>query len=199
MINFVDVSKHFGSKAILKHVTLQLPSPGMIALTGVSGAGKTTIGRMLLGLDTDYEGQIRGVPESRACVFQEERLLPQLTATQNVLFVNPKVHESQLRDAFDALGLAGERDTCVTKLSGGMRRRVSVLRALLSDAELIVMDEAMKGLDAAVARRTAQFIRQSVQGRTLIYITHSRDEIAWLGLNPIFCVEDGRLFQTENA
>ncbi len=193
MIELRGVSKRFGGKRILDGVNLRLDAPGMTALTGASGAGKTTVGRMLLGLDADYEGQISGVPEAHACVFQEDRLLPQLTAAQNVRFVNPKLTEARMGAAFAEMGLAGEAGAPVSTLSGGMRRRVGILRALLSGAAFIVMDEPMKGLDAPVAGRAARIIREAMRGRTLLYITHSPEEIDWLGISAVLRVENGGL------
>ncbi|MDO4357397.1 MAG: ABC transporter ATP-binding protein [Clostridia bacterium] len=196
MIELRGVSKRFGTKRILDGVGLRLDVPGMAALTGASGAGKTTVGRMLLGLDVDYEGEIRGVPDSRACVFQEDRLLPQLTAAQNVQFVRPELTREQMGEAFAALGLRGEVDSRVSELSGGMRRRVSILRALLSGASFVVMDEPMKGLDAPIAREAARYIREAMRGRTLLYITHALEEIEWMGISTVLRVENGSIRRT---
>lgn len=196
MIELRGVSKRFGTKRILDGVGLRLDVPGMAALTGASGAGKTTVGRMLLGLDVDYEGEIRGVPDSRACVFQEDRLLPQLTAAQNVQFVRPELTREQMGEAFAALGLQGEVDSRVSELSGGMRRRVSILRALLSGASFVVMDEPMKGLDAPIAREAARYMREAMRGRTLLYITHALEEIEWMGISTVLRVENGSIRRT---
>lgn len=193
MIELRGVSKRFGTKRILDGVGLRLDVPGMAALTGASGAGKTTVGRMLLGLDVDYQGEIRGVPDSRACVFQEDRLLPQLTAAQNVQFVRPELTREQMGEAFAALGLRDEVDSRVSELSGGMRRRVSILRALLSGASFVVMDEPMKGLDAPIAREAARYIREAMRGRTLLYITHALEEIEWMGISTVLRVENGSI------
>lgn len=196
MIELRGVSKRFGTKRILDGVGLRLDVPGMAALTGASGAGKTTVGRMLLGLDMDYQGEIRGVPDSRACVFQEDRLLPQLTAAQNVQFVRPELTREQMGEAFAALGLRGEVDSRVSELSGGMRRRVSILRALLSGASFVVMDEPMKGLDAPIAREAARYMREAMRGRTLLYITHALEEIEWMGISTVLRVENGSIRRT---
>ena len=193
MIELIDVTKRFGGKQILNHVHWRLPSPGVTVLTGASGAGKTTVARLLLGLDGDYEGEIRGVPEARSCVFQENRLLDQLTAAQNVRFVNPALSEATLRAAFDAMGMADELQTRAAELSGGMRRRVSILRALLSGAEFVVMDEPMKGLDAARSEAVVRYVRSAARDRTLMYITHSSAEIDWLGADAVWRLDNGRL------
>lgn len=193
MIEIRNLTKRFGEKLILDNVSLNMESPGMTALTGVSGSGKTTLIRLLLRLDNRYDGTIRGVPQKYAAVFQEDRLLKQLTAEQNVRFVRPDMDRTMLQEGFARLGMAGEMDTPVSQLSGGMKRRVSILRALLSDAELIVMDEPMKGLDEAIARRTAEYCQEMLRGRTLIYITHDSDEIAWMGIRRTIHLQNGML------
>lgn len=193
MIEFCNVTKRFGDKLLLETVGLRIETPGMVALIGSSGIGKTTLARMLLGLDRDYSGEIINLPEKRGCVFQEDRLLPQLSAMDNVRFVNPAVSDDALREGFRRLGMENDIHTNVEKLSGGMRRRVSILRALLSDAELIVMDEPMKGLDVAIAKQTAQYCREMLRGRTLLYITHAMEEIEWLGINRVLKLENGKI------
>ena len=127
------------------------------------------------------------------CVFQENRLLDQLTAAQNVRFVNPALSEATLRAAFDAMGMADELQTRAAALSGGMRRRVSILRALLSGAEFVVMDEPMKGLDAARSEAVVRYVRSAARDRTLMYITHSSAEIDWLGADAVWQLDNGRL------
>lgn len=193
MIEFRNVSKRFGDKLLLENGNLHIETPGRIALIGSSGIGKTTLARMLLGLDRDYSGEITGLPEKRGCVFQEDRMLPQLSAMDNLRFVNPTVSDNALREGFRRLGMESDMRTNVEKLSGGMRRRVSILRALLSDAELIVMDEPMKGLDVTIAQQTAQYCREMLQGRTLVYITHAMEEIEWLGIERVLELENAQI------
>lgn len=193
MIEFHGVTKRFDEKLILDHADCRIAFPGKTALIGASGMGKTTVARMLLGLDRDYSGRIAGIPAKKACVFQEDRLLMQLTAEQNVRFVKPDISEEALSEGFDRLGLAQDRHTPVNQLSGGMKRRVSILRALLSDAEMIIMDEPMKGLDEAIARSTAQYCRERTEGRLLLYITHDFDEITWMGIDRTIRLEGGKL------
>lgn len=193
MIKLKNVTKRFGDKLLLDRVDLEIAAGESVALTGASGIGKTTLARILLGLERDFEGEISGLPEKRACVFQEDRLLPQLTAGDNVRFVVPEIADDRLREAFRRLGLESDIDTNVEKLSGGMRRRVSILRALLSDAELIVMDEPMKGLDAEIARQTADYCREMLQGRTLVYITHAPEELGWMGVKRVLRLENAKI------
>lgn len=181
MIEFKNVSKRFGDKLLLEQANFVIPD-GSVALLGPSGIGKTTLARILLGLEKADSGQILGLPEKRACVFQEDRLLPQLSAADNVRFAVPNVDETELQRGFERLGLLNDLHTNVEELSGGMRRRVSILRALLSDADLIIMDEPMKGLDTAIAQQTAAYCREMLRGRTLIYITHSMEELEWMGI-----------------
>jgi len=193
MIRLKNVTKRFGDKMLLDRVDLEIRAGEFVALTGASGIGKTTLARILLGLEHDFDGEIMGLPEKRACVFQEDRLLSQLSAGDNVRFAAPDVSEARLRDAFRRLELERDIDTNVEELSGGMRRRVSMIRALLSDAELIVMDEPMKGLDAAIARQTAGYCREMLRGRTLVYITHAPEELDWMGIDRVLRLENAKI------
>lgn len=193
MIELQGVTKRFEGKTILDGVNFAIESPGKTAILGASGIGKTTLARMLLGLDRDYAGKITGVPQKKACVFQEDRLIRHLTAEQNVRFVRPDMDEALLREGFERLGMAGEMETPDTELSGGMKRRVSILRALLSGAELVIMDEPLKGLDEDAARRTAEYCREQLEGRTLIYITHTMEELGWMGINRTIRLERGKI------
>ena len=192
MIEFKNVTKRFGDKLLLDHVNIAFPAD-FAALLGASGIGKTTLARILLGLETDFSGEVTGLPEKRACVFQEDRLLPQLSAADNVRFAVLGVTNAELRRGFERLGLSDDMHTNVEELSGGMRRRVSILRALLSDAELIVMDEPMKGLDTAIAQQTAAYCREMLRGRTLIYITHTVEELDWMGIAHVLRLENAQI------
>lgn len=193
MIEFRNVTKRFGDKLILDSADLQLSVPGSAALIGMSGTGKTTLARMLLGLEKDYSGTIAGIPQKIGCVFQEDRLLKHLTAAENVRFVNPQVEEARLREGFARLGMENDMHTPAAALSGGMKRRVSILRALLSDAEMIVMDEPMKGLDEVTARAAAAYCREQLKGRTLLYITHATEEIEWMGIGRVLHLQNAKI------
>lgn len=167
------ISKHFGERAVLSDVTVSLPPSGVTALVGPSGSGKTTLLRILAGLekpDTEPSWQVN---RRTAVMFQEDRLLPNATAAENILLVNP---------AADAVGLLidMELEDCENmypkELSGGMRRRVALARTLAYNGDIALLDEPFKGLDAETKSRVAKRVFKRLSGRPVLFITHDPDE-----------------------
>ena len=148
---------------------------------GPSGGGKTTLLRKILGLETPDEGVISGVPERKAAVFQEDRLCPGVSPVENVLLVTGKEKEAEARSLLTELGLGDSLDLPCAELSGGMRRRAAIARALLAEGELLTLDEPFKGLDEQNRRAAAALVLRHRRGRTLLYVTHEREEAALLG------------------
>ena len=150
MITLRGITHRFGDELVLDDLDLDLDEGRFVALTGPNGSGKTTLARILLGLTVPDAGEIHGIDRRRrAAVFQEDRLCEQLSAVRNVRLV---LHRSTPADAVVAeLRRVGLDDESLTKpvrdLSGGQRRRVAIVRALLADHDLVVLDEPFKGLD----------------------------------------------------
>ena len=130
-ILITNLSKSYGETVVFRNFSARLPLGETIVITGVSGGGKTTLLRLILGLETPDGGKIAGVPARRAAVFQEDRLCPQLTALENVLLTAGRKKEREARDILARLGLGESLAVPAAELSGGMRRRVAILRALL--------------------------------------------------------------------
>ena len=138
--------------------------------------------RLLMGLLEPDSGAILGVPARCAAVFQEDRLIEHASPRANVrIALRRDFPAARIDEALSAVGLSDALDRPARELSGGMRRRVAIVRALLSDAPLILMDEPFKGLDAATRARTIRFARPRLAGRTAIVVTHDPDEPALLG------------------
>ena len=133
-------------------VSLRVQSGEFVVVCGESGCGKTTLLRLILGLETPDGGEIAGVPARRAAVFQEDRLCPQLTALENVLLISGRKKEREARDMLARLGLGESLAVPAAELSGGMRRRCALARALCAEFDLLVFDEPFKGLDEANRR-----------------------------------------------
>ena len=131
-ILITNLSKSYGETVVFRNFSARLPLGETIVITGVSGGGKTTLLRLILGLETPDGGKIAGVPARRAAVFQEDRLCPQLTALENVLLTAGRKKEREARDILARLGLGESLAVPAAELSGGMRRRVAILRALLA-------------------------------------------------------------------
>lgn len=181
-----NVSKSFGSKKVLQNLNLTI-EPGKIScIMAPSGAGKTTLLRILMGLEEADSGCITGLEGKRfSAVFQEERLCEYMTAVENIRLVTPGLDAGSVVQEMDRLGLG---DCCaqpVSQLSGGMRRRVSILRALLAAYDVLCLDEPFKGLDDARKEQTLAYVKQKAAGRTVLIVTHDEKEALALGAEVI--------------
>lgn len=168
------IRKAYGDQVVLDGLDLDLPAGAVTALMGPNGSGKTTIGRIVLGLTAPDAGSVTGLDGRRvAATFQEDRLCEQLTAEGNVRLVLDRAHAA---DAEAALRAAGLDDDALAKpvrdLSGGQRRRVAIVRALVAPADVVVLDEPFKGLDTAARERLIALVREFCAGRTVLLITH---------------------------
>ena len=144
-------------------ISLALPEKGFCAITGRSGRGKTTLLYLIAGLYEPDRGSIQRNGETISMVFQEDRLLPWETAAQNAAIASTREIAAKL---LTELGLGAELDKYPRELSGGMKRRVSIARALAAKADVYIMDEPFKGLDpetrsAGIRRNTPPHRRRS--------------------------------------
>ena len=174
--------KSFDGKMVLDHVSLTLESGGTACLMAPSGRGKTTLLRCIAGLETPDSGQITDLPERIAYVFQEDRLCDGFSAVDNIRLVTGKaLGEGEIRRHLEELGLAGSLDQPVRELSGGMRRRVVISRAVCFGADLLLLDEPFKGLDDEARQQTADYILRHRGAAASLCVTHDREDAAALG------------------
>lgn len=173
MTGLYRVSKTFEEKQVLQDFTLALPEGDSVALMGPSGSGKTTMMRLMAGLEAPDAGQVEGFVGRRiAYQFQEDRLLPWYTVRKNLsLFAKGDVDPW-----LEGVGLLAEADKLPAQLSGGMRRRVALARALAYDGEVLMLDEPLKEMDEALRARMLRLIAEAAVGKQLILITHQRSE-----------------------
>lgn len=174
--------KAFDGKMVLDHVSLTLESGGTACLMAPSGRGKTTLLRCIAGLEAPDSGQITDLPERIAYVFQEDRLCDGFSAVDNIRLVTGKaLGEGEIRRHLEELGLAGSLDQPVRELSGGMRRRVVISRAICFGADLLLLDEPFKGLDDEARQQTADYILRHRGAAAILCVTHDREDAAALG------------------
>ena len=164
---------------IIRDVTFTLDAGGCLCLIGPSGCGKTTILRAIAGLLDIDSGNIDNRFTRTAYLFQEPRLLPWRTALENVLLVNPHADTAAAHNLFTLLGLDEEdHDKYPHELSGGMRQRVALARALITEPDLLLMDEPFSALDHQLRQQLQQLIcaRIEQQDMAVCMVTHDRDE-----------------------
>lgn len=169
MIRLDHVYKGFNGNAVLEDISLALPEKGFCAITGRSGRGKTTLLYLITGLYKPDRGSIQRNGETISMVFQEDRLLPWETAAQNAAIASTREIAAKL---LTELGLGAELDKYPKELSGGMKRRVSIARALAAKADVYIMDEPFKGLDPETRSAVFGVIRRRTEDALLIMVTH---------------------------
>ena len=176
MIRFEKVCFSYPGKEIFRDLSLEFPEEGAIALMGPSGLGKTTLLRLLAGLEKPMAGKITGTEEKKiSFLFQEDRLLPWLTAEKNVALAS---------DTAKAAGWLAQMEIenaaqSPLEMSGGMQRRVALARAMAYEGDILLLDEPFKGLDESLRARIAGRIREKA-ALTVLSI-HDRTEAALMG------------------
>ena len=175
------VEKRYGDKVVLRDFSARFPGGECTCIMGPSGCGKTTLLRLILGLETPDGGQILGRSFPMAAVFQENRLFEDFSALSNVTAVCPRERRPEAARHLMALGLGESLHAPVRTLSGGMKRRVAVARAVLAPGEVLVLDEPFTGLDRDTKAAVLAYLKDHTQGRTLLLVTHDpaeRDALA---------------------
>lgn len=161
------------------------PAEGRYFLLGPSGCGKTTLLRLLAGLVKPESGKIEGLQKKRiSYVFQEDRLFLHLTALENVLLVCPE--QERCRFLLRELGLSEAEDKKPSALSGGMRKRVSLARALAYDGDVFLFDEAFSALDMELRQQITPLIKQATANKLSIFVTHDEREAAYFSAETLF-------------
>ena len=178
MIELENLRKSYGSTCVYDGFSLSVEEGKITCLLGASGCGKTTLLNMLAGL-TPYEGRIKNVPARISYIFQEERLLPNLTVRQNVaLVLGRNADGNRISEILAKVELLGKENAYPCELSGGQAQRVSIARAFAYPSELILMDEPFSSLDTALKiRLIGVFCRLwEEEKRTAVVVTHDAEE-----------------------
>ena len=185
-IEIADLCKSYDGKPVLEHFSARIPAGRVTALMAPSGGGKTTLLRILMGLEAPDSGRISGLDGLRkSAVFQEDRLCENLDPVANLRLVSPRLGREEALSAMEAVGLTDCARQPVSELSGGMRRRVAILRALLTDWDILFLDEPFKGLDEETKRTVMADTRRRCAGGTVLLVTHDPTEPEALGAGQI--------------
>lgn len=172
------LSIKYQNKLILSDFSTVLRYNEVTAVTGPSGSGKTSFLKALMGL-VPYQGTIQGWDKAdQAAVFQEHRLFDHFTAGENVKLITHDVSEETILRCFRDFELEEVVDQKVSQLSGGMQRRVAIVRALVSPAHFLCLDEPFKELDKALHQRCLDRLGPWLEGRTVVWVTHDASETA---------------------
>ena len=176
-ISLTNVSISFGNNQVLKNFTATFPKGKVTAIMAPSGGGKTTLLRILMGLEQADSGTISGMEGLRlSAVFQEDRLCSNLSPSANIRLTSPEISKSEAVAALNAVGLDGCNHQPVRELSGGMRRRVAILRALMADYDILFLDEPFKGLDETTKELVIRDTKLRCANKTVLLVTHDEDE-----------------------
>lgn len=192
-IRIDNLSKSYQGIPVLQNVVLYFPKGKTSCVMAPSGKGKTTLLRILLGLEKADRGAVTGMEGVRcSAVFQEDRLCANLSVSANIRLVRRKKiweknreEKVEVQEAIKAVGLEGCENQPVRELSGGMRRRVALLRALYAEWDVLFLDEPFKGLDLETKEQTIAFTREKCRGKTVILVTHDEREAELMGADKI--------------
>ena len=185
------VSKSYGDKKVFENLVLQIPEGEILCVLGESGVGKTTLLNIFAGL-TAYTGEIEGLPSRVGYVFQEPRLLPNLSVAENLRFAGAK--EEEIDETLRAVGLFEHKEKRPSALSGGEKQRVSLARAFLYHAPLLLLDEPFSSLDLSLKTRLWELLARlwEKEKPTTVLVTHDLEE-AWALGHTIVVLKGGKI------
>lgn len=178
------LQKSYGPLSVLRDCSFTFEDGGIYCLMGPSGSGKTTLFRILMGLEKADAGAVRvdKLSPKISAVFQEDRLCETFSPVENLRFILGKtVPEGEIRRELSSLLPEESISRPVFTLSGGMKRRTAVCRAMTAPSDLIIMDEPFTGLDSETKKQVVEYIKSRQRGRLLIMSTHQEEDVHLLG------------------
>ena len=187
----LNISKSYGDKKVFENFSLDVQEGEILCVLGGSGCGKTTLLNILAGL-TSFEGSIVNVPKKVGYIFQEPRLLPNLTVEENLRYAGGRV--ALIDEILRKTELFSLKDKRPKELSGGEKQRVSIARAFLSETSMLLLDEPFSSLDTARKIRLAGVFAKLWQDekRTAVFVTHDLEE-AWMLAHRVVVLKEGKI------
>ena len=178
-LEIINLSKKYTDDYVLQSFSYKFKEKGVYLIVGNSGSGKTTLMRLIAGLDKKYDGEIIGGGISNTSVaFQEYRLFDTLSALENVYL--EKIQDKQkAKGLLLNLGFTDEDSKkSIGELSGGMKQRVSIARAIFKDSPILCLDEPTKEIGKENIGRLSELIKAEAEKRLVIIITHNEEDFA---------------------
>lgn len=199
MLKLLKIEKSFGEKKVLSETSLSVKKGDCVMLFGMSGCGKTTLLRIAAGLEKQDKGTVEKSGET-AVVFAEPRLFPTASVLENVTAVmrgDKKEAKKRASAILEAFGLGGAEKLYPSELSTGMAARVSLARAVAYDADIYLMDEPFKSLDAEIKRSVISYLKTFLSDKAVMIISHDRAEAEMMQAD-VYVMENGVLMKSEN-
>jgi ABC-type multidrug transport system ATPase subunit len=178
-IEIRDLCKSFDNRQILNHISAIIKDNQITCITGPSGCGKTTFIHILMGITKADSGVVLGIEQKNiSAIFQEDRLSENITVLKNIRLVCDKhISDQEIIKHITKVGLKDYLFEPIHKLSGGMRRRVAIVRAIIVKSDIVIMDEPFKGLDDTTKSDIIAYIKKYTRNRTVVIVTHDQREI----------------------
>lgn len=186
MIELKNISFSYGEQLILNNFNLTISGGECVQLLGISGSGKTTVSRLILGLEKADSGHII-VPQKISAVFQENRLLENFDVIKNIRLVIEKEQYSYADNLLKELGLWDVRKKRISALSGGMKRRVAIIRAIAYCGDALILDEPFNGLDSDNKKIISDIIKRDFidKNKPVLLITHIKEDAELLNAKTV--------------
>ncbi len=183
MLKVIGLKKYYNHRKILSDLSFEVGENEIAAIVGPSGCGKTTMLNIISGLEKEYIGYVEKTSGKIGYVFQEDRILTWLTVAENIKIVNQKGSDKEVQYYIDLVGLNGYEKFYPDELSGGMKQRCAIARALYFGSDFLLMDEPFKSLDYILKQKMLADLLEihKVQKNSILMVTHDIDEALTVG------------------
>lgn len=192
MIDINIEDKSYGKTQVLKDIKISIKQKEFISIIGPSGCGKSTLLNILAGIDNEYKGEIKDNVDELSFVFQDDRLLPWLSIKENLLLVSKTKDLEEIKSLLKLIKLEKVIDEYPHNLSGGMKRRVALIRAFINSPKLILLDEPFISLDFPTAQELKkEFLELCKKFNPIVLlVTHDLSEAINLSQRILFLKKD---------
>lgn len=177
MLKLTNVCFSYGEKKVLENFSLEVKDGECVCISGESGCGKTTVLRLVSGLEKPHSGTVE-CNGKVSVVFQEDRLLPWFSLWKNICLTLDKKRYSIASELIEEVGLGGMEKSKPDELSGGMKRRAAIVRAVAFEGDVLLLDEPFNGLDSENKKKAAEMIKREYldRGKSILMVSHIKED-----------------------